>query len=151
MMIEKIVMLKETIAEQILSVQRASYQIEAALINYPDLPPLRETIADLMSAPETFLVYRDDKQIVAALSYKFKAGVLDIGRLIVSPSHFRRGIARQLLEAVERVELNVQRLMVSTAAANVPAITLYKKAGFQIFERRILPDGLALVQLEKLL
>ena len=150
-MIEKIPHPTLTIAEQILRVQLASYQVEADLINYPELPPLRETAQDIVDSGETFLVYRDGEEIVAAISYEVNEDILHIGRLVVSPTHFRRVIARQLLYAVENTETNISHITVGTGAENRPAITLYEKQGFSIFERFTLPDGLQLVKLEKIL
>jgi ribosomal protein S18 acetylase RimI-like enzyme len=75
--------------------------------------------------------------------------MLDIGRLIVHPSAFRRGIAGSLLNAVERSATERQRLTVSTAEKNYPAISLYQKHGYTIVKRNVLPDGLVLVRFVK--
>lgn len=148
-MIEKIPKMTPTLAHQILTVQIASYRVEANLLNYPNLPPLHETVDDILETSEEFLVYHDGDQIVGAVSYEISKETLEIGRLVVHPNHFRRGIARRLLEAVEEIDPNIRRLIVSTGAANIPAITLYQKMGYQLYDRLQLPDGLKLVRLEK--
>ena len=148
-MLTEITTLDRDLAAQILAVQVAAYTVESELIGYPDLPPLRETIEDILSAPERFLVYQDGGQIAAVLSYARTDKNLEIGRLVVSPSHFRRGIASQLLVYLEQLQPTYRKITVSTAAANHPAIRLYQKHGFHIIERTVLPDHLVLVQLTK--
>jgi ribosomal protein S18 acetylase RimI-like enzyme len=119
------------------------------LIGYPELPPLRETVEDILNTPEQFLVYQDAGQIAAVLSYAQADENLEIGRLLVSPSYFRRGIASQLLMYLEQLHPMYRKITVSTAEANQPAIRLYQKHGFHIAERTVLPDHLVLVQLTK--
>ena len=148
-MLTEITTLDQDTAAQILAVQLAAYTVESELIGYAALPPLRETVDDILNSPEQFLVYRDGKQIVAVLSYERIEDRLDIGRLVVSPSHFRRGVASQLLVYLEQLHPTYGKITVSTAAANRPAIALYEKHGFHIAEHKTLADGLVLVQLTK--
>jgi ribosomal protein S18 acetylase RimI-like enzyme len=68
---------------------------------------------------------------------------------VVSPTHFRRGIAARLLEAVETIKPGIRQVTVSTAEKNLPAVTLYEKHGYRVTQRTVLDDGLVLVQLQK--
>ena len=45
------------VAKQILHIQLAAYQQEAEQIGYADLPPLKETIQDVMKAKSNLLVF----------------------------------------------------------------------------------------------
>jgi ribosomal protein S18 acetylase RimI-like enzyme len=110
------------IAEQIYHLQQASYAVERDLIDYPDFPPLAVTLTPAL---------------------------LDIGRLIVHPHYFRRGIAGQLLQAVEDYTNVPIRITVSTAEKNLPAVRLYQKHEYHLTERTLLPDGLVLVRFFK--
>ena len=140
---------KPDIARQVHALQKASYTIESHLINYSDLPPLLETIEDLQDSAEHFLAFTERGQILGAISYTRDENILEICRLVVSPHHFRRGIAGRLLKSLEAKEAGVKRIIVSTAEKNYPAIFLYQKHGYHISQRRVLADGLALVQLSK--
>ena len=140
---------ERAIAEQIYAVQQAAYTVERDLIGYADFPPLRVTVADIQAETEQFLGYWLNTQLAGVLSFESKPGLLDIGRLIVHPQAFRRGIARALLQAVERDRAPGAMLTVSTAAKNLPAIQLYQKQGYQLRERTTLPDGLELVRFYK--
>src|SRR5690606_36983681 len=91
------------IAAQVWEIQMAAYRYEAALIDYPALPPLRQSVADLQASAEEFIGYVVETSIWGALSYEIADKSLDITRLIVNPAYFRRGIARQLLAYVEQI------------------------------------------------
>ena len=136
-------------ANQIHGLQQAAYRLESQLIDYPHLPPLHETVEDLQHSAEQFVVFEEAGQILGAVSYEQADDKLDICRLVVSPSHFRRGIAARLLEAVEFMEPAIRQVTVSTAEKNIPAVTLYQKQGYQVTQRTVLDDGLVLVQLQK--
>ncbi len=138
-----------TIAEYIYHLQQAAYAVERDLIEYPDFPPLRVTAEDIQHEDEHFLGYWMPQALVGVLSFHATSGLVDIGRLIVHPRAFRRGIASALLRAVEQLAEPGGRHTVSTAARNAPAITLYQKHGYSIAQRTRLPDGLELVRLVK--
>jgi len=133
------------VVQQIYELQQASYLVESQLIDYPDLPPLLETVETLQHTGEQFLIFKEDERILGALSYVRADDILEICRLIVSPNHFRRGIAGKLLRAAEEVEVGIKRIIVSTAENNLPAVTLYQKNGYHLAHRAVLPDGLVLV------
>ena len=58
-MIHTLDILDPTTAQAALALQRESYAIESALIDYPALPPLYESTTDLQRSGETFLAYLD--------------------------------------------------------------------------------------------
>jgi ribosomal protein S18 acetylase RimI-like enzyme len=138
----------DTLARQVLAVQRPSYQIESTLIEYPNLPPLFETITDLQNSDETFVGCWIDEQLVGVLSYEQTDEGIHIDRLVVHPDTFRRGIGRALLQWLETA-VSPARITVSTAAKNQPAIQLYQAQGYTIVQSSTLPDGLELVLLRK--
>ncbi|MEK1833044.1 hypothetical protein AAAC51_41440 [Priestia megaterium] len=54
-MIKKLDNKNKEIATEILSIQISSYLVEAKIIDYYDLPPLRDTTDSLQECEETFL------------------------------------------------------------------------------------------------
>ncbi|MGK2860128.1 MAG: GNAT family N-acetyltransferase [Thermoanaerobaculia bacterium] len=134
---------------ELLAVQVAAYAIEAELLAYPQLPPLFESVDDLRVSGERFIVAKIDGEIVGATSIASSDTALDICRMVVKPSHMRRGVASRLIEAVELLREDRDSITVSTGEDNVPAIRLYERHGFEIVKRRTLEDGLRLVGLEK--
>lgn len=131
--------------EAIVALQRASYAVEAELIGTTDLPPLRETPAQLAQTRETFLGAHDGGALVGAISYRRRWGTLDIHRLVVHPDAFRRGVASALLRALPKA----RRVIVSTAAANGPARALYERHGFEVVRETVVPTDIGLVHFER--
>jgi ribosomal protein S18 acetylase RimI-like enzyme len=117
-------------AAELLALQRRAYRVEAALIGSEKIPPLRETLAQLQSCGETFLVARVDGALAAAISWRYADDVLDVHRLFVDPCHFRRGLASALLRSATQAEPAARRVIVQTGAANAPAVRFYEREGF---------------------
>lgn len=88
--------LQATDHASLLEVQRRAYQIEAALLNATDFPPLRETIDEIDVEEPIGFVYVIDDDIVGAVTIADGT----ITRLVVDPSYFRQGIAQSLLRHV---------------------------------------------------
>jgi ribosomal protein S18 acetylase RimI-like enzyme len=148
-MIEALNHRRPVVAEQIYGIQQASYAVERDLLDYPDFPPLRVRPEDIQQETEQFLGYWNDGTLAGVVSFSVDADRLDIGRMIVHPHCFRRGIASALLAAVEGYAKRGQVLSVSTAEKNVPALQLYEKHGYRRVQRTVLADGLVLVRLDK--
>ncbi|MEH7884090.1 GNAT family N-acetyltransferase [Bacillus sp. JJ1609] len=132
-----------------LELQRASYKIEAELIGTYEIPPLKETFEQLQNCGETFIGYYRENKLAGAVSYKREAGTLDIHRVMVHPDFFRRGIAAKLIVHIESLEKNTSNIIVSTGAANVPAVMLYEKLGFVRQEDMIVGDSLRIANFKK--
>jgi ribosomal protein S18 acetylase RimI-like enzyme len=135
--------------EQILALQKASYSIEAALIGFDDLPPLKDTAATLQSCGETFYGYFVESELVGAIAYKRAGTLLDIHRMMVAPNFFRRGIAGKLLKFVQEKERDATRIIVQTGAKNDPAKNLYVRYGFTEIEQIEVVPGLYISKFEK--
>lgn len=136
-------------AAKVLEMQRSAYRVEAELIGTDEIPPLKETFDQLQSCGETFIGFFEQGELAGALSYEQSGGVVDIHRLIVDPRHFRKGIARKLLERLEKGVSDVEEFIVSTGADNQPAVTLYKKHGFKPAGETIVGGGIRLAHFTK--
>ena len=117
------------IAGRLLEIQRRAYAVEAELIGFDGIPPLVESLDQLQSADLTVLAVVDGDDMVAMLGYSESGGVIDIDRLAVHPSHFRRGLGRMLLDHL-RARHAGSPIVVSTGADNLPAVALYERAGY---------------------
>lgn len=125
---EDLDMADEATARAAHEVVLAAYRVEADLIGSDAIPALRETLADLRALPLRWLGTRAGGVPVAVLGWTREGGVVDIDRLCVHPSWFRRGLARALLTTLlDRADGPVT---VSTGADNAPAVALYTRFGF---------------------
>lgn len=148
-LIQSIAIKNIDIAQKIWILQQAAYRVEAQIIGWNDLPPLRETVADLMNSGETFACYVEAGELAGVISFKREDGIVDIHRMMVHPDHFRKGIARKLLQHVEATQKDWQRIIVSTGALNEPAAQLYVRHGFVLVEEKEVAPGLKLSFFEK--
>jgi ribosomal protein S18 acetylase RimI-like enzyme len=136
-------------AGKLLAVQKAAYAVEAELIGSDGIPALHETLDDLRAAPHRWLAARDGHELLGGVAYERLAdGTLDICKLVVAPSAFRRGVGAALLDALDATQ-PAERVIVSTGTANTPALRLYAKRGFvAVADIEVVP-GLWITRLER--
>jgi ribosomal protein S18 acetylase RimI-like enzyme len=132
------------VAQAITALQRRSYRAEAELIGFPDLPPLKESPGELMQSREHFSGIRVRSGLVALIAVESSTAELVISRLCVAPDHTRRGLATRLVRHV--MTDTDTRVVVETATANLPALSLYRKLGFTEAHRFRSKEGLELVR-----
>jgi ribosomal protein S18 acetylase RimI-like enzyme len=128
--------------------QRAAYRVEARLIGSDAIPALHETPAELAASEESFVGVWEQDELVGAVSWRVIDGVLDIHRLVVSPSRFRSGIGRSLVRDLLRRHATLPAI-VQTGVANIPARTLYESEGFVVAEELEPTPGLCVVRFRR--
>jgi GNAT superfamily N-acetyltransferase len=117
------------LAARLWQLQRAAYAVEAALIGDDRIPTLHERLDELAARPLEWAVVEEGDRVLGAVAWQETAGALDIDRLVVDPAVHRRGLGRALVGWV--VDRAAGRdVVVSTGRDNVPARTLYERAGF---------------------
>ncbi|MEJ8544713.1 GNAT family N-acetyltransferase [Brevibacillus borstelensis] len=126
-MIAKINFADTDTIQKLFDLQKAAYQVEAELINFFDIPPLKESFQDFQQCGEEFFGYFIDNELAGAISYTVENGELTICRMVVDPNHFRKGIAQKLLSALELHNADCSSYKVATGRENTPAKNLYVK------------------------
>ena len=132
-----------------MEIQKRAYEQEALLIGTREIPPLHETVEDLKQCGERFLGCYVDGVLAGVLSYKMNSNMLDIHRLFVDPGYHRQGIAQKLLDSIERNGSDFEKMIVSTAMGNEPAIRFYEKNNFKQVGKKKIHSELVLVEFEK--
>jgi ribosomal protein S18 acetylase RimI-like enzyme len=130
-------------------VQRASYRVEAELIGFDDLPPLRETPEELAAVRESFLGAFEGEELLGAVAFQRHRTWVDIHRLVVDPRAFRRGVASRLLDALDEREADAGYTTVATGEKNAPAVALYEGRGFGRVGRTAVAPGIWIVRFER--
>jgi GNAT superfamily N-acetyltransferase len=121
----------------VVELQHAAYALEAELIGFDGIPPLHDTIEDVLTHDIEWLGAFAAGRLVGGLGYADHAGFRDIDRLFVDPQHAGRGIGRSLVSSV----LDTAEVRVSTGTGNEPARRLYRSLGFkEIGVRRVAPE-----------
>jgi ribosomal protein S18 acetylase RimI-like enzyme len=140
----------ETDLETILALQKLAYLSEAQRYNDFDLPPLRQTPAEIQAdfARMAFFKATAGERIVGSVRGYAKDGTCYIGRLIVHPDVQNRGIGARLMQAVEQHFGAARRFELFTGHKSEPALHLYHKLGYREFERQDMPTHI-IVFLEK--
>lgn len=115
--------LRPTDYDSLPALQRRAYQVEAALLDTTDFPPLCETLETIHAEAPIGFVHLIDDTIAGAIT----VDDMTITRLVVEPAYFRQGIARSLLQHL--FEHHYAKY-VMTGARNLPALALYAQFGF---------------------
>ncbi|MFC4024694.1 GNAT family N-acetyltransferase [Oceanobacillus longus] len=147
-MIKKIDISNRKNAEQVFNIVIPSYMVEAEIIGSYEIPPLKDTIDNLQQCGENFFGYYLEDELCGAIAIKVENDEIDIHSLIVHPKHFKKGIAQMLLDYIES-KFVVGTIKVGTASKNIPAVSFYKKNGFQKIKEVIISEQLCLTSFEK--
>ena len=135
---------------QILALQKIAYSYEAEIIGYTNIPRLFDTKQTIRKTDEQFSGLYLGNNLVALISTTHSDQVLEICRLVVHPQHTGKKYATKLLVHIEYSQPHAERIVVSTAEKNYPALALYKKNGYEQIGKRVTNDVLTLVTLEKI-
>ena len=137
--------------KEILELQYLAYQSEAKLFGDMDIPPLKQTIEEVVEefVQGTVLKVVDDSgDIIGSVRAYEENGTVYIGKLMVHPKMQRRGIGTQLLLAIENEFPNC-RYELFTSTKSISNIRLYERLGYKIFKEEAVSEELQFVYLEK--
>lgn len=137
--------------EEILRLQYLAYQSEARLFDDPDIPPLRQTLDEVIAEYDRGIILKatdTDGMIIGSVRAFSESGTAYIGKLMVHPDHQRHGIGSMLLEAMEK-EYAGQRYELFTSTKSVGNIRLYERHGYRIFRKEQISEELCFVFMEK--
>ena len=147
-------------AEQILAVQHAAYRLEAERHGAAMLPPLAESLDELIAALDSHIVLvarhstgvattRSDP-VVGSVRALVHDDTAHIGRLAVRPDLHGRGIGRQLLWAIERsTTASVARYELFTGHRSARNLRMYERAGYRRIRDVPASEQVTLIYMEK--
>ena len=136
----------------ILELQYLAYQSEAALFGGRDIPPLTQTLDEVIAEYQEGVVLKlvdETHGIIGSVRAKERDGTVYIGKLMVHPDHQHKGYGSRLLKEVECV-FPGKRYELFTSTRSLDNVKLYQKFGYQVFDRKKVDDELEFVYLEKL-
>lgn len=110
---------------------------------------MKDTVYTLQQCGETFFGYYLKEELCGVISIKVENGIIDIHRLMVHPKHFKKGIAKMLLDFIENDNEGFETIIVSTGSKNTPAVTFYLKNGFSKTEEISITERLSITSFKK--
>lgn len=137
--------------QNILDLQYIAYQSEAELFKTQDIPPLKQTIEEVIEEfhKGTILKAVDENgEIIGSVRAYEKNGIVYIGKLMVHPKMQKRGIGTALLSAIEK-QYPDRRYELFTSTKSISNIRLYEKLGYKIFKEESVTEELQFVYLQK--
>jgi len=139
-------------AGELWTLQRAAYLPEARRHGSFDLPPLTETLEEVVAALSTgtVLVARLGPRLVGSVRGQLAADdVWYVGRLLVAPDQEGRGLGSALMERIEQLAAPTARtLRLLTGVHSTTTLGFYARRGYLEVERWDHP-GAPVVVLEK--
>ena len=135
---------------EILALQYLAYQSEAELFKTRDIPPLKETLDELKVEFENGVILKltTDNEIIGSVRASLNDGTAYIGKLMVHPDYRRQGFGSKLLCEIENYFPNA-RYELFTSTKSIDNIRLYRKLGYEIFDRKEISDELIFVYMQK--
>tara|TARA_B100000787_G_scaffold144268_1_gene114044 strand:- start:1501 stop:1959 length:459 start_codon:yes stop_codon:yes gene_type:complete len=128
-MIKKLQHTNLEIAKEIRAVFQVSYAVEAQLLNAVNFPPLQRPLESYVESNTTFFGYYKNQELAGVIEISHQKKATHINSLVVDPTFFRQGIARQLMEFILST-FNSEVFTVETGLKNEPASALYRNFNF---------------------
>ncbi len=150
---DKIIVQRATIenAEEILELQKIAYASEAELYNDLTIPPLHQTLKEILSEfnQQVFLKITLEKRIIGSVRCRLEKETCHIGKLIIHPEQQNCGIGTRLLHAAENQFPEAERYELFTGQKSIKNLHIYEKNGYRIFNTARVSEKLTFVFLEK--
>ena len=79
--------------QEILQLQYLAYQTEAALFGTKDIPPLKQTLDEVIAECKSGIILKltENGRIIGSVRAREQDGTVYIGKLMVHPDYRRRG------------------------------------------------------------
>lgn len=138
-------------AEKILKLQYLCYQSEAEIYDDYSLPPLTQTLWELLSEYDdhTILVARLGDEVVGSVRAQLESRTCYIGRLIVHPRLQRQGLGTRLMNKIEAKFPTADRYELFTGHRSEGNLRLYRQLGYAEFRTEEMSSGPTMIYLEK--
>lgn len=138
--------------KEILDLQYLAYQSEAELFGNKDIPPLKQTLEEVIDEFNRGIILKmtdDNGAIIGSVRAHESEGTVYIGKLMVHPDCRRKGFGRHLLSEIEKYYPG-KRYELFTSTRSRDNIRLYESAGYKEFDQKAVDDELVLVYMEKI-
>ena len=138
-------------AEEILALQRLAYVVEARLYDDWQLPPMTQSLDDLLVEFEEMTILKacSDGVIIGSVRGRQTGDSCYIGRIMVHPDHRRHGLATQLMVEIEGHFPDVTRFHLFTGSRSAGNLKLYLSLGYRVVGEEAYSPKIGIIFLEK--
>jgi GNAT superfamily N-acetyltransferase len=140
-------------AGEVLTLQRAAFVQEALIYDAVDMPPLTQTLDEVVAELEENLgcVALDGERIVGCVRARIDGDLLLVGRIAIAPDQQGSGLGTDLLDAVETRgrEAGARVAELFTGSLSEANLRLYEREGYRESERVPEDGGVEQVFLRK--
>jgi len=138
-------------AEQLLELQYLCYRSEAAIYDDWSIPPLTQTLPELLEEYDDheILVARLGSEVVGSVRGRLEDGACYVGRLVVHPRLQRKGIGTRLMRGLEERFPQAERYELFTGHLSEGDLRLYRCLGYEKVREQEVSPRLRLVCLKK--
>ncbi len=138
-------------AQDILDLQKLCFLSEAKLYDNYNIPPLTQTIEQLIDDIKNQTVIKAciDNKIIGSARAFIKGGTCPIGRDKDHPHLQNCGLGKKLMEHIEDAfKDKITRFELFTGGRSLKNVAFYEKCGYKIFKKEI-HDNVDFVYMEK--
>ena len=138
-------------AEEILDLQKLAYITEAETYDDYTIPPLTQTLPEMLDDFRNYTVLKatSDDVIVGSVRGQLTGDSVYVGRLMVDPEYQNKGLGTRLMLALESAFPQAKKFTLGTGHRSARNLYLYNKLGYKIVSSEVVNENLVMVHLEK--
>ncbi len=138
-------------AEEILKLQKLAYISESEIYNDYNIPPLTQTLPEVLDDFKNYIVLKAVLRgvIIGSVRGQLNRDFVYIARLMVHPDFQNQGIGTRLMKAIEKEFPQVKKFALGTGYRSERNLYLYHKLGYKDIESERFDDRITMIHLEK--
>lgn len=136
--------------QEILELQYLAYQSEAELFDSKDIPPLKQTLDEVIEEYHKGVILKlvTAKKIIGSIRAWETEGTVLVGKLMVHPDYRHCGYGTKLLNDIESYYTQ-KRFVLFTSTRSINNLRMYQRMGYKEFDRKGINAELEFIYMEK--
>ena len=137
--------------DEIIKLQRLSYQSEAKIYNDWSLPALTQTVESLRGEFVNSIVLKAiaNDEIIGSVRATMSEGTCKIGRLIVHPDFQKQGVGSRILNQIEMLHSHALNFELFTGSKSLRNIKFYQQHNYSISHTEALAKNISIIFMVK--